>query len=229
MVSKGKIIKSFISKLSFLYLAHSTFNIHPSKLELMNRRKAIQQTAYLLGGAVSASVIAGVMSGCQPTGAPDWTPQFLTKEQAAMIEEIAEIILPETDTPGAKSMHLTEFVDKMVHEVFNGFEQLQFSKGLDKFEEQCQFFTGKNFMNCSSDERHKFLTIHEPEAIATQQKTGEKSWFSSIKELVLVGYFTSEYAITELMNYNPIPQKFEGCVDVAASPKIQVGIEGRSA
>ena len=195
----------------------------------MNRRKAIQQTAYLLGGAVSASVIAGVMSGCQPKGAPDWVPQFLTPEQAKTIEAIAETILPETDTLGAKSLHLTEFIDLMVKDVFSGYEQLQFPKGLAKLEEECQFFTGSNFLNASPEEREKFLVLHEKKGAEIQQETGEKSFISKIKELVLVGYFTSEYAITELMNYNPIPQKFEGCVDAAASPKIQVGIEGGSA
>ncbi len=195
----------------------------------MNRRKAIQQAAYLLGGAVSASVIAGVMSGCQPTGAPDWTPQFLTKEQAATISEIAETILPETDTLGAKSLHLTEFIDLMLKEVFNGYDQLQFPKELAKFEEECHFFTGNNFINSSPEEREKFLVLHEKKAIANQQKTGEKALISKLKELVLIGYFTSEYAITELMNYNPLPTKFEGCIDAGAAPKIQVGIEGRSA
>lgn len=195
----------------------------------MNRRKAIQQAAYLLGGAVSASVIAGVMSGCQPTGAPDWTPQFLTKAQAQTIESIAETILPETDTPGAKNLHLTEFIDLMLKDVFNGYEQLQFPKELAKFEEECQFFTGNNFLNSSPDERQKFLVLHEKKALGNQQKTGEKAFISKIKELVLVGYFTSEYAITELMNYNPLPTKFEGCIEVATEPKIQVGIEGRSA
>ena len=195
----------------------------------MNRRKAIQQTVYLLGGAVSASVIAGAMSGCKPKGALDWAPQFLTKEQAETIEALAETILPETDTPGAKSLHLTEFIDLMLKNVFNGFEQLQFPKELVKFEEKCQFFTGNNFLNSSPDERQKFLVLNEKKALGNQQKTGEKAFISKIKELVLVGYFTSEYAIKELMNYNPLPTKFEGCVAVAAEPKIQVGIEGRSA
>ena len=195
----------------------------------MNRRKAIQQTAYLLGGAVSASVIAGVMSGCQPKGAPDWVPQFLTPEQAKTIDAIAETILPETDTLGAKSLHLTEFIDLMLKDVFSGYEQLQFPKGLAKLEEECQFFTGSNFLNASPEEREKFLVLHEKKGLEIQQETGEKPFISKVKELVLVGYFTSEYAITELMNYNPIPQKFEGCVDAAESPKIQVGIEGRSA
>lgn len=195
----------------------------------MNRRRAIQQTAYLLGGAVSASVIAGVMSGCQPKGERDWIPQFLTKEQAVTIGEIAETILPETDTPGAKSLHLTEFIDLMLKDVFNGYDQLQFPKKLAKFEEECQFFIGKKFVNGTPDERQKFLVLQEKKALIHQQQTGEKSFINKIKELVLTGYFTSEYAITELMNYNPIPTKFEGCVDIEGSAKIQVGIEGRSA
>ena len=195
----------------------------------MDRRLALKKTAYLMGSAVSAAIITGVMNGCQPTGTPDWSPQFLTKEQAATIEEIAETILPETDTPGAKSLHLTEFIDLMLKDVFNGYDQLQFPKELAKFEEECQFFTGQNFLNSAPDERQKFLVLHERKAKANQQKTGEKALITKLKELVLVGYFTSEYAITELMDYNPLPIKFEGCIDVSETPKIQVGIEGRSA
>ena len=195
----------------------------------MNRRKAIQQTAYLLGGTISASVIAGVMSGCQPTGEPDWTPQFLTKEQAVTISEIAETILPETDTLGAKSLHLTEFIDIMMKDCHSSEEQLQFPKELAKFEEVYQSAIGKSFVNATPEERQKFLIEHEKNALANQQETGEKAFISKIKELVIVGYFTSEYAITELMNFNPIPQKFEGCIDIDTPQKIQVGIEGRSA
>jgi len=192
----------------------------------MNRRKAIQRTAYLLGSAVSASVVAGVMSGCQPKGEPDWVPQFLTPDQAKTVEAIAETILPETDTLGAKSLHLTEFIDLMVKDVFSGEDQLQFSKGLVKLEE---VLTSSNFLNANPEDRENFLVLQEQEGIKSQQKTGEKAFISKLKELVLVGYFTSEYAITELMNFNPVPTKFEGCVDIAADTKIQVGIEGRSA
>jgi len=195
----------------------------------MNRRKAIRQTAIILGGAVSASVIAGVMSGCQPKGEPDWTPQFLTPTQAKTIEAISEYILPETDTPGAKSLHLTEFIDLMVKDTYSGYDQLQFHKGLAKFQEECKFFTGTPFLNASSVDQQKFLVLHEQKAVSLQKQTGAKPFIFNIKELLLVGYFTSEYAITELMNYNPLPTKFEGCVDAPSATKIQIGIEGRSA
>lgn len=192
----------------------------------MNRRKAIQQTAILLGGAVSTSIIAGVMSGCQPTGEPDWTPQFLTKEEAQLVGDIAEAILPETDTPGAKSLNLDEFIDLMLKDCFGGFEQLQFQKAMKEFDKECQFFTGKPFVHCSSEEQEKFVILNETKGLSNQQKTGEKAFITTVKELVLTGYFTSEYAINELLDYRPLPQEYEGCLDTPQG--IQVGIEGRS-
>lgn len=193
----------------------------------MNRRKAIQQTAILLGGAVSASIVSGVMSGCQPTGAIDWSPQFLSKEEAKIIGELAETILPETDTPGAKSMHLDEFIDLMLKDCFTGAEQLQFKKGLANLDEACKISTGQSLLKCSPDERQVFLIEQEKKGLATRMKTGEKAFVTTLKELVLTGYFTSEYAINELMDYRPNPQKMEGCLETPQ--KIQVGIEGRSA
>lgn len=193
----------------------------------MDRRQAIQQTALLLGGAVSASVISGVMSGCQPTGAIDWSPQFLSKEEAIVIGELAETILPETDTPGAKSMHLDEFIDLMLHDCFTSDEQLEFKKGLTELDEACKAFAGRTFMKCSASDRHDFLVQLEQKGLATQRQTGKKAFVTTLKELVLTGYFTSEYAIKELMDYRPNPQKMEGCLDTPQ--KIQVGIEGRSA
>lgn len=195
---------------------------------MMNRRKAIQRTAFLLGGAVSASIITGVMSGCQPTPKVEgWQPQFLDKDQAFLVGELAETILPETDTLGAKSLGIPEYIDVILKDCFSGYEQLQFKKGLVEINEKCQFFAGKPFLDCSAEEREKFLILNEKEGIQKRNKTGDKAFITTLKELVLTGYFTSEYAITELMNYNPIPTKFEGCID---EPQIiQIGIEGRSA
>ena len=195
----------------------------------MDRRKAIQRTAFLLGGAVSASIIAGVMSGCQAEKLPDWQPVFLDKDQAFLVGELAETILPETETLGAKSIGVPEYIDIVVKDCFTGDEQLEFKKGLIEIDKQCQLFAGKSFLDCSAEERQKFLVLNETEGIKKRKESDDKAFIITLKELVLTGYFTSEYAITELMNFNPIPQKFEGCIDAPASQKIQVGIEGRSA
>ena len=195
----------------------------------MDRRKAIQRTAFLLGGAVSASIIAGVTSGCQAEKVTAWKPAFLDKDQAFLVGELAETILPETETLGAKSIGVPEYIDIVVKDCFTVDEQLQFKKGLIEIDEKCQLFAGKSFLDCSAEERQKFLVSSETEGIKKRNESDEKAFIITLKELVLTGYFTSEYAITELMNFNPIPQKFEGCIDAPASQKIQVGIEGRSA
>ncbi|MEM1120049.1 MAG: gluconate 2-dehydrogenase subunit 3 family protein [Bacteroidota bacterium] len=193
----------------------------------MNRRKAIQQTAYLLGGAVSASIIAGVMSGCRAEKVVNWQPQFLDKEQAFLVGELAETILPETDTPGAKELGVPEFMDIMLQDCFTTKEQEQFKNGLVIIDEQCQVSKGQSFLDCTIEDRQKFLVQCEQEGLANYQKTGQKPFVTTLKELVLTGYFTTEYAITELMNYNPIPAQFQGCTNELQV--IQVGIEGRSA
>ena len=71
---------------------------------LMDRREALRKTAMLMGAAVSASTVAAFLYGCK--GRPDLTykPVFFNEDQAVLISEAAEIILPKTDTPGAKRL-----------------------------------------------------------------------------------------------------------------------------
>jgi gluconate 2-dehydrogenase gamma chain len=67
----------------------------------MDRREAIKRTALLMGGAVSASAIMGIMKGCTPKPTIDWKPSFLTEDQGLTVSTLAEIILPKTETAGA--------------------------------------------------------------------------------------------------------------------------------
>lgn len=70
----------------------------------MDRREALRRTALLMGGAVSAPAIMGVLKGCTARPGVDWKPEFLNDEQASIITDISEIIIPRTDTPGAKDV-----------------------------------------------------------------------------------------------------------------------------
>ena len=68
----------------------------------MNRREALQQVAWLMGGAISAPAVLGVLSGCTPKAGASWKPAFLTEAQGAMVAEVAELMIPRTETPGAQ-------------------------------------------------------------------------------------------------------------------------------
>src|SRR3989442_14852262 len=68
---------------------------------VIDRREALRRVTLLLGGALSASTVAGVLAGCETRRTPDgaWTPRALTSEQVELVAAVAEPILSETDTP----------------------------------------------------------------------------------------------------------------------------------
>ena len=183
----------------------------------MDRRQALKQTAILIGGTLSASTIAGVLNGCQPSGAPDWEPQFLTKEQAKLVGAIAECILPATDSPGAKELYVDEFIDLMLKDNFSEEEQQEFIAGLTLLEENAQTANSKSFSKSSSDQQVSLL-----QSLEGEEESPGKTFFTTMKSLTLLGYFTSETIMSEYINHNPVPGKWEGCIDMSPDTRVSV-------
>ena len=122
----------------------------------MNRRDALKRTALIMGYAVSASTIAAVMQGCEASGDPDWMPTYLTKDQSDLVAEIAEVILPKTDTPGAKDVFVHRFVDTMFGEFMEEKDKAIFVDGLASVDQASQSAHGKNYVDCSTEEKILF-------------------------------------------------------------------------
>lgn len=181
----------------------------------MDRREAIKRTSLLLGGVISSSAIAGVLSGCQANNAVDWTPVFLDNEQAKMVEAIADGILPATDTPGALDVGVPSFIDLMLKEAFSNAEQKKFTEGLAALDVACGEQYQKEFLACNKQEQTALLTQQEKASDGT-------GFIRMIKELTLLGYFTSETVMSNVLNYNPVPGKYEGCVDANAETVVGV-------
>lgn len=175
----------------------------------MTRRNAIKQAALIMGTAVSASTIAGLMSGCSAFGTPIWKPLFLTEDQGELVATIAELILPATDIPGARDALVHEFIDVMLANYMEEEEQKRFLAGLTQVEVDAQTAYSKNFMACSTEEQTEMLTTMASEAASSPQ-----SFFRKIKELTLVGYFTSETVGKNVLNFLPVPGTYEACISI---------------
>lgn len=173
----------------------------------MNRRDALKQTAMIMGYAVSASTFAGVMAGCEASGTPGWKPSFLTEEQGNLVAELAECIIPTTDTIGAKDALVHEFIDVMYGKFMKPDEKANFSAGLLEVEKVSQSAHNKSFTQLGFDEQTSVLT-----GIAKASEGKKGSFFSKMKELTTVGYFKSERVGREVLNYLPIPGAYKGCV-----------------
>src|SRR5690606_33600173 len=112
----------------------------------MDRREALRRTALLMGGALSAPAIMGVLNGCTAKPTIDWKPEFLSNDQGILISQIAEIIIPKTDTPGAKDVGVPAFIDSMLKDVYSKEEQQRYLDGLKSFDEQAKAQYGESFI-----------------------------------------------------------------------------------
>ena len=203
----------------------------------MTRRDAIKQTALVLGYAVSASAAAGVMAGCEAPAGETWMPSFVSPEEGEILAQIAECIVPRTGTgenamPGARDVNAHRFIDVMVKSYVRPKEQASFMEGLAQINTKSQAAHQKNFLELNSDQQNAFLVsiAKEEEEEMKKRKQGEeempgaeigategatKGFFQQMKELTLLGYFSSEKVGKEVLNFDPIPSAYDGCIDIS--------------
>src|SRR5688500_2831790 len=131
----------------------------------MDRREAPKRTALLMGGMVSAPAIMGVLKGCTARPGIDWKPEFLNEDQASIITQVSEIIIPRTDTPGAKDAGVPSFIDQMLKEVYSKEDQDRFTSGLAAFNEQAKKEHGEDFADLDEEEQTAFVKKIHDEAI----------------------------------------------------------------
>jgi len=189
----------------------------------MNRREAIQKAALTLGYAISSATAFGVLHGCKAKPDLVYKPDFFTDEQALTVSELSEIILPRTATPGAKEAGVPGFIDSLLKEVYTREQQAKFLSELSTFEEEAEKNYGDRFGSLKKEDQLAFVKKKHDEAMSSVGAAGVEGWWNSgneketpfvmtIKELTLVGFFTSEPGATQVLQYNQVPGPFQGCV-----------------
>ncbi len=167
-----------------------------------------------MGATVSAPTVIGFLNGCSTEPGLYWTPKYVSEDQARLIEAIAETIIPATDTPGAKDVGVPAFIEKMVHETYPAEAKKKFMEGLDAFGKKVEEQEGDPFTKLDADKKLAIVQA-ENQAALEILKQGERPFFLSIKELTVLGFFTSEVGATQVLRYQAIPGKYEGCVPFA--------------
>ena len=183
----------------------------------MNRREALQRAGLVLGYAVSAPVLAGIMKGCKTSPELTYKPDFFTADQARIVSEVAEIIIPKTDTPGAKEVGVPGFIDKMVKECYKKEDQDRFLAGLQAFDDEAKKAYGDPFMDLDAAKQQEYVKKIHDVALDARKAGGVKDrpFILMMKELTLVGFFTSEPGATKVLHYEPVPGAYRGCVPLA--------------
>lgn len=178
----------------------------------MDRREAITRVSWILGGTILGSSVF-LESGCKTSIKK--AAEFFDTEMIALLNEMGETILPRTSTPGAKDAKVGEFMAVMVKDCYTVKDQGIFREGIKRLEKRCKEETGKSFMECSAEERTKFFVKMDglQNAYMKVKKVEQPShYFRMVKELTLLGFFTSEVGSTKAMRYIETPGKYDGNV-----------------
>lgn len=176
----------------------------------MNRREAINRVAWIMGGTVIGANL--LLEGCTRTATPTVEGLF---DPATMdfLGDVAEGILPETDTPGAKEAGVGEFIPIMVKDCYTAEDQDIFVKGLSDIDARAKQEYDRNFQELAADERTALLHSIDKEAKAyhgSKEPDEPNHYFHLFKQLTLLGFFTSEVGATKALRYVQVPGRYDG-------------------
>ena len=160
-----------------------------------------------MGGTLSAGTIAGILGGCSArTPSGSFTARTLTQGRDEMVAAIAELIIPQTDTPGARQAQVHEFIDVMLTDWYGAEERDRFLLGLAEVDDRAIASRGAAFMQLEEAGRHALLLELDAEAFGGAEGVpgGDPPFFRTMKSLTLLGYYTSEVGGTQELRQMPM-------------------------
>jgi hypothetical protein len=213
----------------------------------MDRRELLKMIAVLTGGTVVGA--EAFLTGCKNA---DTVSTAFTEKDVAFLDEVAETILPATNTPGAKEAKVGQFMTVIVNDCYDEGDQKTFHEGMKTLDDGFDKKYGTSFIKGTSQQRHDYLVVLDKESKEHQKKRGDfmeeqnkkqkeasekgnkefkkeempNHYFALIKQLTLWGYFTSKEGVTKALRYNPVPGRYEGCIDYKKGDKLYAGLGG---
>ena len=192
----------------------------------MERRELLKMIAILTGGAVIGGDV--FLSGCR-TSVKEGAG-LLNASNMATLDEVGDTIIPVTDTPGAKATKIGEFMNVYSTDCYRPEVQKAFTEGLASLDAACKKEFSKTFVDLTPEQRTTVLTGLEAEAKAYNNKKNEKEkiardaakasmkeffgepphYYTLMKQLTLLGYFTSEIGMKQALRFLPVPGKYDG-------------------
>jgi len=197
----------------------------------MDRRTALKNITLTFGYAVATPTVLGVLQSCR-SNVETWIPMFFTPSQGYMITQLADIILPGTDIPGALDVFVPEFMDKMLNDIAPEDKRNIIKEGANAFEKEFQNVYKKDVLKGSKEEYEKLLKKYfdiseaEKAAVYKLQNTEESlsedelntyliyKFLLAVREYTLFGYYTSELIGETVLSYDPVPGSWESCIPI---------------
>lgn len=197
----------------------------------MKRRELVKWLAF--GSAMPVlpvevlAAFTGIHQSLSPAGAAKL--KILNVHQDATVTAMAELMIPQTETPGAKAARVNEFIDQIVADWYDEDERAAFLSGLANVDAQTQALFGQTFVDASVEQQAEILRAlgeemaeqanalrAAPRGYRGEGPEPDSNFYYMFRDLTLTGYFTSEIGFTQQLHLEIIPGHFDGCIPFIA-------------
>jgi hypothetical protein len=174
----------------------------------MDRRAALARLTALTGTLMIGA--EAFLAGCRR--ADSGTAAAFTPTDIALMDEIGETIIPTTTTPGAKAVGIGAFMVGIVNDCYDDATRSSFVRGLASIDDASKSRHGKQFVAASPAERTALLNDiqREERAFTREHPSDTPHYFRLLRELTLLGYFSSEIGCTQTLRYVETPGSYDG-------------------
>lgn len=172
----------------------------------ISRRTALKQFLVVAGGVM---LLPSCMQQAGSKAAMPLKHLKISAGQEQLLAELAETLLPATNTPGAKELKLPEFTLRMLDDCHSPEDQKSFAEGLQAFEQYSKQQQQQEFTQLTPAQRTALLNTLEagkdiPEAVS--------KFYKKVKGLTIQGYLGSQHYLTKVQVYELVPGRYRGCV-----------------
>jgi Gluconate 2-dehydrogenase subunit 3 len=156
--------------------------------------------------------------------------QIFSPHQDATVLAMADLLIPRTDTPGARDVRVNEFIDHILADWYTDDERVHFLAGLAEVDSRSQKLFAKNFVDASVEQQSEILRAlgeelaqavsaltNAPRGYRGETPLPQTNFYLMFRQLTLAGYFTSEAGFTEQLHEEIIPGRYDGCVPVESA------------
>jgi Gluconate 2-dehydrogenase subunit 3 len=169
----------------------------------MQRRNLLKSLAFGFGSAMAL-----------PSWATAWNQNSFANlnfspSDDAILGEIVSTILPETATPGAKSLGVHKLIQKIVTDCQGKEAEEKLIANLMKFENLSKTTQGGSFASLPNDKKLAFF-----KSLEKSEDAEMKAFYNQMKRMTIDGYMKSEYVMTNITKYEYAPARWNACVAV---------------
>lgn len=201
----------------------------------MNRRQALKNLGLGAGAIIVGPTTLSLLQSCKNEPNFEWEPTFLSASNGFALQQILDIIIPATDTPGAGDLNIARFIDSYMEEVAAEDRQENFKRSADSFSRtfKAQFDKEEGegsteeyeqiiekFLRASREEQEDYIKRNtetqdpmdvDPEEVEIDHDAGAFAYLRTIREMGIWAWKNSEEVGEEVLWYDPIPGQYIPC------------------